>query len=396
VSSNATARAGNRPATIRLCVIATIGKSIQILYAGRLEHLAANGFEITVACASSEDDDAIMARGVRLKTFPLTRAITPWQDLQTLFQMYRFFRQERFDLIEVSTPKAALIGSLAAWLARCPCQIHVLHGMPYEGKRGLLGWILRGSTSIPCRLAHVTFAVSPSMRERVCADGLAHADHVRVLEAGSANGVDVGRFSPERIELRDEFRAKHGIPPDSVVIGFVGRLTRDKGIEELVRAFIAVQEQNRHAMLLLIGDYEHRDKPAGDVIRTVATHPCIRHVGFQSDVIPGMAAMDVVALPTYREGLGNVLLEAAALGLPTVATDATGARDAILAGITGVQVPVGDSVALAEALVKLAHDPALRGRMGRAGRAWVCANFDQRDVWQRQARAYRALAGATR
>ena len=377
---------------IRLCVLATIGKSIQILYAGRLEHLAANGFEITVACASSEDDDGIVKRGVQLKTFPFTRAITPWQDLRALLQLYRFFRVQRFDLVEVSTPKAALIGSVAAWLARCPRQIHILHGMPYEGKRGLLGWVLRTSTAIPCRLAHVTFAVSASMRQRLCADGLADPGQVRVLGAGSANGVDVRHFSPERIRLRDEFRANHRIPADAVVIGFVGRFTRDKGVEELVRAFVAVHAHNRRAVLLLIGDYEHRDRPAEDAIRTISTHPSIRHVGFQSDVIPGMAAMDVVALPTYREGLGNVLLEAAALGLPTVTTDATGARDAILTGITGLQVPVGNADALAEALLKLAHDPALREQMGRAGRTWVCENFDQRDVWQRQTHEYRILA----
>jgi glycosyltransferase involved in cell wall biosynthesis len=380
--------------TIRLCILATIGKSIQVLYAGRLEHLTANGFDITVACASSEDDDAILARGVRLKTFPLTRAITPWQDVRALLQMYWFFRKECFDLVEVSTPKAALIGSVAAWLARCPCQIHILHGMPYEGKRGLLGRILRASTSIPCRLAHVTFAVSASMRERLCADGLARPSDVRVLGAGSANGVDVGRFSPERIRLRDEFRAKHSIPADAIVIGFVGRFTGDKGINELVRAFVAVHEHNRKAVLLLIGDYEERDRPAAQAIRTISAHPRIRHVGFQSDVIPGMAAMDIFALPTHREGLGNVLLEAAALGLPTITTDATGARDAILAGTTGVQVPVGDADALAQAVLKLAGDPALREQMGHAGRAWVCENFDQRDVWQRQIREYRTLVAA--
>jgi len=206
--------------------------------------------------------------------------------------------------------------------------------------------------------------------------------------------VDLGRFSPERIALKGEFRANHRIPADAVVIGFVGRLTRDKGIEELVRAFVAVHERNRKVMLLLIGDYEHRDRPADDVIRTISGHPSIRFVGFQSDVVPGMAAMDVVALPTYREGLGNVLLEAAALGLPTVATDATGARDAILPGTTGVQVPVGDAEALRDAFLMLARDPALREQMGRAGRAWVCANFDQSDVWQRQIREYRTLVAA--
>ena len=232
------------------------------------------------------------------------------------------------------------------------------------------------------------------MRERLCADGLARPSDVRVLGAGSANGVDVRRFSPERIRLRDEFRTKHRITADAIVIGFVGRLTRDKGVNELVRAFVAVHEHNREAVLLLIGDYEDRDRPAAQAIRTISAHPRIRHVGFQSDVIPGMAAMDIFALPTHREGLGNVLLEAAALGLPTITTDATGARDAILAGITGVQVPVGDADALAQALLKLARDPALREQMGHAGRAWVCENFDQRDIWQRQIREYRTLAAA--
>jgi glycosyltransferase involved in cell wall biosynthesis len=267
--------------------------------------------------------------------------------------------------------------------------------MPYEKTRGLLGRILRASTAIPCRLAHVTFAVSASMRERVCADGLARLGDVRVLGAGSANGVDVGRFSPEqRIRLREEVRAKYRIPADAMVIGFVGRFTRDKGVNELVRAFVEVHEHNQPAVLLLVGDYEDRDRPEEQAIRTISTHPWIRHVGFQSDVIPAMAAMDVVALPTHREGLGNVLLEAAALGLPSVTTDATGARDAILPGITGEQVPVGNADALAQALLKLARDPALREQMGRAGRAWVCENFDQRDVWQRQVREYRALAAA--
>ena len=194
------------------------------------------------------------------------------------------------------------------------------------------------------------------MRERVCADGLAKPDRVRVLGAGSANGVDVRRFAPERRELSDESRAKYGIPRNKVVIGFVGRLTRDKGIEELARAFVEVHRRQPDVVLLVIGDYEHRDRPSPDAVEVLSTHPNVRLAGFQDDVIPGMAAMDIVVLPTYREGLGNVLLEAAALGLPTVATNATGARDAIVAGTTGLQVPVGDAKALAEALVTLARD----------------------------------------
>jgi glycosyltransferase involved in cell wall biosynthesis len=378
-----------------LCVLATIGKSIQILYAGRLEHLSANGFQITVACASSEDDPGVVARGVHLKTFPFTRAITPLTDVRALLQLYRFLRKQRFDLLEVSTPKAALIGSLAAGLARCRCTIHLLQGMPYEGQRGLLGALLRAATSIPCRLAHVTFAVSPSIRDRVCADGLAKRDRIRVLGAGSANGVNVARFAPEKMALGSTIRKAHNIADDAVVIGFVGRLTRDKGVEDLTRAFVALNEQFKDTVLLVVGGYEHRDRPSPDTIRVLLTHPGVRHVGWQADVIPFMAAMNVFALPTHREGLGNVLLEASALGLPTVTTDATGARDAIVAGQTGLQVPVGNVDALEQALAALVREPRLREEMGRAGREWVCEHFDQNVVWQRQALEYRALAAGS-
>ena len=187
-------------------------------------------------------------------------------------------------------------------------------------------------------------------------------------------------------------RAAHGISPDAVVIGFVGRLTRDKGVDELAVAFRALHEQVRGTVLLAVGEYEARDRPSPETLRLLATHPGVRHVGWQSEVLPYMAAMDILVLPTHREGLGNVLLEAAAIGLPTVTTNATGARDAIVAGSTGLQVPVGDANALTEALSALVRNPSLRDEMGRAGRKWVCEHFDQNDVWRRQAEEYRALA----
>jgi glycosyltransferase involved in cell wall biosynthesis len=383
------------PQKVRLCVLATIGKSIQVLYAGRLEYLSASGFDVTVGCASSEDDEAIRARGVRLKTFPFTRAITPWHDARAFVQLYRFLRRERFDIVEVSTPKAALIGAMAARAARCRCVVQILHGLPYEGQRWPLRAILQATTAIPCRLADVTVAVAPSVVTKICADGLGSRERVRVFGTGSANGVNVTRFSPETLGLGVETRAAHGISPDTVVIGFVGRLTRDKGIDELARAFQALHEQVRGTVLLVVGEYEDRDRPSPETLRLFSTHPHVRHVGWRADVLPYLAAMDIVVLPTHREGLGNVLLEAAAMGLPTVTTDATGARDAIVAGRTGLQVPIGDAHALAEALLTLVRNPSLRGEMGRAGRKWVCDSFDQEQVWRRQATEYRALVQRT-
>lgn len=377
---------------IRLCIIATIGKSIQVLYAGRLEFFIANGFEVTVVCASSELDDAIRARGVRLFTVPFTRAITPLQDLRAFVSLYRFLRREHFDLIEVSTPKAALLGSMAARLARSRPIVHVLHGLAYQGQRGMLGRLLRRSTRIPCAISDVTLSVSPSVRDEACKDGIVDPARIYVLAAGSANGVDLGRYSPRRRALGAEVRHKYGIAPDAVVIGFVGRMTRDKGIEELALAFRALSAEFPGAVLLLVGDYEDRDRPADSTIGFLSTCTGMRHVGWQTDVVPFMAAMDVLVLPTYREGLANVLLEAAAMEIPTVTTNATGARDALVDGVTGLRVGVGNVLALREALASLIRDAALREVMGRAGRHWVSEHFDQRHVWQLQVEEYRRLA----
>jgi len=377
---------------IRLCIIATIGKSIQILYAGRLEYFISNGFEVTVVCASSALDEAIRARGVRLHTVPLTRAITPWTDLRAVFRLYRILRSGRFDVVEVTTPKAALLGALAARLARCPRLIHMLQGLHYQGKRGLLGWILRTSTRIPCRLSSVTLAVSPSVREEACRDGIADPARIRVLGHGSGNGVDLERFSPERRPSGAAVRETYGIAPDAVVIGFVGRMTRDKGIDELAAAFRALSAEFPKAVLMLVGDYEHRDQPADSTVDFLSTCTTVKHVGWQTDVVSFMAAMDIVVLPTYREGLGNVLLEAAAMAIPTVTTDATGARDSIVGGVTGLRVGVGNVLELREALASLVRDAALRKTMGRAGRQWVSEHFEQRHVWQLQVEEYRRFA----
>ncbi len=379
------------PRKVRLCVMATIGKSIQILYSGRLEYYLANGFEITVVCAPSELDEAIRARGVHLKTFPLTRAITPWTDLRALVQLYHFLRGERFDLVEVSTPKAALLGSIAAWLARSGRVVHLLHGLAYEGKTGVQGAMLRAATWVPCRLADFTLAVSNSVRDQVSKDGLGEPERIRVLGPGTVNGIDFVRFAPEKRAAGSATREKYRIAPDAMVFGFAGRMTRDKGLEELTKAFKVVSEEFPHAVLLIVGDYEERDRPSDETILFVSKHSSVRHVGWQTDVVPFMAAMNIFVLPTYREGFATVLIEAAAMGIPAVTTNATGARDAVIDGITGLQVPIGDVAALRDALARLARDPSLREAMGRAGREWVCKNFRQKDVWQRQVEEYRAL-----
>jgi glycosyltransferase involved in cell wall biosynthesis len=207
--------------------------------------------------------------------------------------------------------------------------------------------------------------------------------------------VDTVRFAPVSLPLGRTTREIHKIPSNAVVIGFLGRVTRDKGVDELARAFEIVCRHLDDAILLIVGGYEHRDHPSPATMETFSTHPRVRHVGWVPDVLPLMAAMDIFVLPTRREGLPNVLLEAAALGLPTVTTDATGARDAIIPERTGLLVPIADIERLSAALIRLASNPTLRQEMGRAGRQWVTEHFKQIDVWEAQANEYRALARRT-
>jgi glycosyltransferase involved in cell wall biosynthesis len=366
---------GERP--IRLCVMTTVGSSIQVLYAGRLEYLQAHGFEITVVCASSALDAEIRARGVRLHTAPLTRAITPRQDFRALWNLWRFLRREAFDIVEVGTPKAALLGSIAARLAGVPCVTHILHGLAYEGRPGWEGRIVRFSTAVPCRLAQHTLAVSDSVREGAQRAGLCTGRRMRVIGRGSCNGVDLRRFSPDCRRYGPEVRSRHGIPPEAVVVGFLGRMTRDKGLVELADAFRTARARVPGLVLLLVGGYEDRDRPPAEVVDFLAGCPDVRQVPWQADPVPYYGALDIVVLPSHREGLPGLLLEAAASGLPTISTDATGCRDAQVDGVTGVQVPVGDARRLALAIERLAPDAGLRARLGAAGRQWVAAHFDQ-------------------
>ena len=377
------------PRPIRLCVMATVDITIQNLCRGRLEYLIARGFEVTVVCAPTPMADEIRRRGVRLFTPPLTRAMTPWTDIKCLWVLWRFFRRERFDIVEVSTPKAALLGVIAARLARQPCVVHLLRGLAYQRQRGLGAKILRWSQRIACRRAHHVMSISRSMAEQAYRDGLCASGSMILMGRGSSNGVDLERFSPGLRVRRAELRQGLGIAPDAVVVGFVGRMTADKGLVELMDAFEGVARRHPEAVLLFVGDYEERDRPPSAVMERIDRVPFVRRAGWQADTAPYYGVMDVLALPSYREGFGAGLLEAAAAGVPVIASDIEGCRDAVDGGVTGLLVPAQDARALEAALERLVSDAGLRARMGAAGRAWAEQHFDQQVIWRMYEEHYR-------
>jgi glycosyltransferase involved in cell wall biosynthesis len=236
--------------------------------------------------------------------------------------------------------------------------------------------------------------VSHSLREVALAEGLCAPDKIRVIAGGSGQGVDSGgRFDPARLApgTRGEVRARFGIPADALVAGFVGRLVRDKGIVELWDAWRTLRAEHPAMHLLLAGPFEPQDPISDEVRRGLEDDPRVHLAGMDWNTPPLYAAMDLVVLPTYREGFPNVLLEGAAMRLPVVATRVPGCVDAVAEGTTGALVPPRDAAALAAAISAYARDPALRAAHGAAGRARVERDFRREVIWEGILAEYQAL-----
>jgi glycosyltransferase involved in cell wall biosynthesis len=304
--------------------------------------------------------------------------------------MRKLFAERKFDLIHYSTPKAALIASLASWSLNHPRRLYTLRGLGYQSYSGIkrrIGFICE---KIAVKLAHRIVAISHSLREEVVESKLGPASKFEVLGAGSSKGVDCERFCRSQdIMLRGaSLRSSLGIQEGDCVIGYAGRLSPEKGIPETVEAFLVNYASVRSVHLILVGDLDRRcplDTTVMDRCASQLNIHCLPH----TEDMPGcMAAFDVFVLPSHREGFGNVLIEASAMGIPVISSDITGCRDAVLDGQTGILVYPGDPIALAAAMDTLVGNSDLRRRLGEQGAAWVRRDFDRRVVWNNLIEVY--------
>jgi lipopolysaccharide/colanic/teichoic acid biosynthesis glycosyltransferase len=364
------------------------------LMLGQLRALCEAGFEVIVMSAPGRELDLVAEQeGVRRVAAPMEREIAPWHDARSLWWLWRLMRRFHPALVNVGTAKAGLLGGLAAWLAGVPCRVYTLHGLRLETTTGLKRRLLIRTEKLACWCAHRVVCVSESVRTRALELGLTRREKMVLLGAGSFNGIDAARFAPtpERARAAVAKRAELGIAREVPVVGFVGRLTRDKGLPELVQAYVSLRERFPALRLLLIGRFETGDPVPEETRRFIESDPGVIHVGYVSDPSGFYHVMDVFALPTYREGFPTVALEAAAAGKAMVTTRATGARDAVVDGITGLIVPIGDAVALTEALERLLSDRALAMQMGKAARDRAERDFRQDRLWAELADLYRSL-----
>lgn len=386
-----------KPSPIKLLLITTVPETLGF-FTGQVGYMKQRGFEIYALSSPGELLDQFSEREqVPVYAVTMPRRITPFGDLIAIFHLWRCIRQIRPHIVHASTPKAGLLGTISAWLARVPIRIYLNRGLPLMTASGLKRSLLWWSEKVSCSLSHQAYCVSHSIAEVMVAEKICSESKVKVLLGGSSNGVNaLGRFNPTRFsaKTREDIRQQYGIPQDALAIGFVGRVIRDKGVGELVSAWKTLRDEFPNLHLLVVGPFESQDPidPADEA--TLRTDPHVHLTGRQADTAPVYTAMDVVTLPTYREGLPNVPLEAAAMQLPVVATRVPGCIEAVQDGVTGTLVPLYDVEALAVALRTYLQNPQLRQQHGHAGRDRVLREFSQEVLWEAWYQEYQHLLRA--
>ncbi len=376
----------------KIVYIVTVSLSALALLRGQLRYMREHGLEVVVISSPGEELGVVAeTEGVTTLKVPMRREISPFHDLVSLWKLFRTLRELKPDLVNAGTPKAGLLGMLAAKMARVPVRVYTLWGLRLETLEGLKRFVTSLTERLSSSCASRIVSVSESLRQTYVGHGLASPSKVVVLGKGSINGVEAKHFLPTEENLRrsEALRRRLGIPEDAPVVGFVGRRTRDKGIMELLDASEEVLEAFPNAWFLLLGWLEEGDPIPSAYAKKLENHPRMVHLGFVPDTAPYYHLMSVLAFPSHREGFPNAPLEAGVAGVPVAGFAVTGTVDIVVDGETGLLVPRGDSGALAKALIRLLGDDALRARMGAAARERVLRDFSNEKVWGRWLRFYR-------
>lgn len=373
----------------KLCYVATIPAVVHAFLRGHIQ-AATEGYQVTVIC-NSADKQLLNDLDARLILLPIERKPSLWKDMRVLFQLFKLFRRERFDIVHSIMPKTGMLAMLAAWLAFVPARIHTFTGQVWVTKHGARHALLKCFDKLIGSFATCVLADSASQRDFLVSEGVLPPGKGEVVGAGSICGVDAERFHPDQ-KVSRAMRDALGIAQDAKVILFVGRLNRDKGMLDLAGAFGAIAQHHRDVVLLLVGAEE--DVPFSRIQEIChAGRDRLRYVSFTATPERYMMAADIFCLPSYREGFGMTIIEAAACGVPAVASRIYGITDAVEEGKTGLLFPAGDAAALAQALLKFLEDRDLRQKMGEAARLRALELFPSQKITGEMLALYGKLLG---
>lgn len=365
---------------IRIARISTVPFFVVTQLGGQIERLAKSGASVTVV--TSDGPELALLDGIqniRRELIDIPRSIAPLRDTLALFRLFIFFRREHIQIAHSTTPKAGLLTAIAARLAGVPVRLHTFTGQPWVNMRGFKRWLTRSSDILIGWLNTRCYADSASQRQFLIDQKIVKAESLFVIGSGSLAGVDIHRFDQSRFSLTDraQLRKSFGIPEDAPVLLFVGRITADKGVRELLEAFKSLNLDGSNAHLVFVGQFDLDSGVAGTISREEIMRLNNTHIAGYSEC-PEMylAIADVLCLPSYREGFGTVVIEAAAMGIPTVGTKIYGLTDAVEHGKTGLLVSPQNSQVLASALNTLLMDEAMRIQMGNSAMLRARSLFD--------------------
>lgn len=375
--------------SVKIAQVATSDISIRFLLLDHIRALRDMGHEVIAVCSPGPWVEEVRGNGLRVETVPMSREPNPAGDARALLGLVGCFRRNRFDVVHTHTPKAGLIGPLAARMAGVPAIVHTIHGLLFHDaqpkSRQRLCWLPEKFTA---SLSHHLLSqskedIATCVRRVICAPQ-------KISYIG--NGIDTEEFRPCG-EIRKSARTALGFGENEFVFGSVGRLVAEKGFEELFSAAEEIRTEFPAARLLVVGPEEHdqRDAIAPGRVHDLENRGIVVFAGMQTETKRYYSAMDAFVLPSHREGLPRACMEAAASGLPVIASDIRGCREVVVSGETGLLVPMQDHRALCDAMKQLVADRKLVRSMGEKGRQRITAYFDQRQVIDRLRDFYRRL-----
>ena len=368
----------------------TVSTSLNTFCRGTLRRLAQTYDVVAVSTPDDELHEMAQREGVRVVGVTMRRPISPLHDLRSLLRLIRVFRRERPDMVHSITPKAGLLSMIAAWVCRVPVRVHTFTGLVFPTATGLKKKILMLTDRITCACATHIVPEGEGVKNDLINYGITRKP-LRVLGYGNVRGVDMQHYSrtPEVLVAAQPIM-RSGV----FTFVFVGRVVRDKGINELVQAFARLNAQEPATRLILVGRFEDDLDPVLPQTRqTVEQNDSIESVGSQADVRPWLAASDALVFPSYREGFPNVVLEAGAMGLPSIVTDINGSREIIVEGENGVIVPPRDADALYAAMLRFIEAPAEVAQMAANAREMIASRFEKSFVEQCLFDYYKEILG---
>lgn len=372
---------------------ASLSWSLYAFLGGQLKFLNQYYDMMTIGSEDEEVKELIKKEGIRAEFINIERTISPLKDLVSVYRLYKVFKKEKPFLVHSMTPKAGLVSMLAAYLARVPKRAHSFTGLIFPTKTGLMRKLLITTDWLICRFATHIYPEGQGVK-RDLEQHRVTKKPLKVIANGSIRGMDLTHFDPNLYNDVDslQLRRDYAIAPEDFVFVFVGRLVNDKGLNELVIAFNNLVEQFPEAKLILVGsddgESDHLPQSTWDIIKA---NEQIIEAGHQFDVRPFLAASDTFVFPSYREGFPNVVLEAGAMGLPSIVTDINGSNEIIQEKYNGVIIPSQDDMALKEAMQWFLDHPNEVQKIAKNCRTHIKENYQREYVWQEVLKEYQRI-----